>query len=225
MDEDEPRDETDKLFKKLNAPLVDLSGIQGAERFTSRTGLYGFHRSMAHTYFNTMTAGFVQAHCAGRFDMIVFEIESFLQATAKIKGVDVTNPAFESSSVTNINDIVEEVANMDDGYREMLVANGMKARHLKVMPKTLSFVPCGWICAEISRSEGGEQIYGYRKNVFIKNRENVEAFRWAQLSFAAANSGAHTKMMEIYKAMAASEPLEETLTCQEDESAMRAAGA
>ena len=96
---------------------------------------------------------------------------------------------------------------------------------MKVMPKTLSVVPCGWICAENSRSEGGEQIYGYRKNVFSKNRENVEAFRWAQLSSAAANSGAHTRMMEIYKAMAASLPLEEALPEQDDESEMRARGA
>ena len=107
----------------------------------------------------------------------------------------------------------------------MLKEHGMKARLLEVTPKTLSFVPCGWICAEISRNSD-EQIYGYRKSVFIKNRENTEAFRWAMLSSAATNTEVtNTKMKEIYQAMAASLPLDDTVPECDESAVARPGGA
>ena len=167
---------------------------------STTTTLYGFSLSMARTSVFPNCAAALRAHASGTFSSLCFEIGSFVKAKAKLTGLE--GDAVENVPLPAIDDIVNEVAGMTVGMLESLIERGLKARCLEITPMTLSFVPCGWICAERSSSNDG-QIYGCRKSVFIKNAENAASYLSALHSFEAANKRFAPTMKEIHRMMGA----------------------
>ena len=69
---------------------------------------------------------------------------------------------------------------------EELVKHDLVCVVLDINPKSVSYIPCGWILAEKAK-EGdgtdGDLIYGIRKSVFKSSQANKTSYQLAQRTF------------------------------------------
>ena len=82
---------------------------------------------------------------------------------------------------------------------EELVKNDLICVVLDINPKSVSYIPCGWILAEKAKEgDGTDLIYGIRKSVFKSSQANKTSYQFAQRIFDKSGKLFSKTMKEIF---------------------------
>ena len=87
---------------------------------------------------------------------------------------------------------------------EELTKHGLVCKFLNIGPKSVSYIPCGWVLAE--KAKEGDLVYGIRKSIFKTSKANKASYQLAQRIFDKSGKSFSNKMAELLNLMTVPEP-------------------
>ena len=172
------KEETDALLLNACPDVLKLNSVAGGVKFNNDTYLVGYHNKMQWCGVSPNWAGVLRLHVAGSLTCYAFEIHSFLLSIAKANGKE------SIEDVPTFDETKDLIAGLTAERLEELHKHDLICVALDINPKSVSYIPCGWILAEKAKEgDGTDLIYGIRKSVFKSSQANKTSYQLAQRIF------------------------------------------